>query len=145
MLYLHLTLLLIVAVPINAFLFPMSGGGGGCCGGGANYDQAAASGGGGEEYEGGQGFRLRRFSKTDKGALDKNCNSLRLRKIMRQSMTTDPESSMVRVSDGVKARLNSGEWYVACGTDGIEPLENEQREHCLVEAETFVCYVVKKD
>lgn len=62
-----------------------------------------------------------------------------------QSMTTDAESSMVRVSDGVKARLNSGEWYVACGTDGIEPLENEQREHCLVEAETFVCYVVKKD
>ncbi|KIH52909.1 hypothetical protein ANCDUO_16980 [Ancylostoma duodenale] len=86
-----------------------------------------------------------RNTRTDKGALDKNCNSLRLRKIMRQSMTTDPESSMVRVSEGVKARLNSGEWYVACGTDGIEPLENEQREHCLVEAETFVCYVVKKD
>ncbi|VDL87782.1 unnamed protein product [Nippostrongylus brasiliensis] len=62
-----------------------------------------------------------------------------------QSMTTEPESSMLHVSDGVKARLNSGEWYVACGTDGIEPLESEQREHCLVEAETFVCYVVKKD
>ncbi|PIO74054.1 hypothetical protein TELCIR_03950 [Teladorsagia circumcincta] len=110
-----------------------------------NETAAAPAPAAGEEYEGGQGFRLRRFSKTNKGALDKNCNSLRLRKIMRQSMTTEAESSMVKVSDGVKNRLNSGEWYVACGTDGIEPLENEEREHCLVEAETFVCYVVKKD
>ncbi|KAK6036877.1 hypothetical protein COOONC_25618 [Cooperia oncophora] len=61
------------------------------------------------------------------------------------SMTTEPESSMAKVSEGVKNRLASGEWYVACGTDGIEPLENEEREHCLVENETFVCYVVKKD
>ncbi|KHJ91836.1 ground-like domain protein, partial [Oesophagostomum dentatum] len=116
-----------------------AGGGGGDVGAGGGDGGA-----GGQEFEGAQGFRLRR-SKADKGPLDKNCNSLRLRKIMRQSMTTDPEGSMIRVSEGVKARLNSGEWYVACGTDGIEPLENEEREHCLVEAETFVCYVVQKD
>ncbi|ETN77719.1 hypothetical protein NECAME_10869 [Necator americanus] len=48
MLYLHLTLLLIVAVPINSFLFPMSGGGGGgCCGGGGG---GYAQGGGGGGY-----------------------------------------------------------------------------------------------
>ncbi|KAE9414288.1 hypothetical protein Angca_000163, partial [Angiostrongylus cantonensis] len=67
------------------------------------------------------------------------------RPFLLQSMTDEPQSSMVQVSGEVKTRLNTGEWYVACGTDGIEPLENEQREHCLVEAELFTCYVVKKD
>lgn len=60
-------------------------------------------------------------------------------------MTLDPESSMTKVSEGVQARLAAGEWYVACGNDGIEPLEGESREHCLVEADAFVCYVVKKE
>ncbi|KAK6056373.1 hypothetical protein COOONC_06123 [Cooperia oncophora] len=60
-------------------------------------------------------------------------------------MTTEPESSMAKVSEGVKNRLASGEWYVACGTDGIEPLENEEREHCLVENETMTSLLCPVD
>uniref|UniRef100_A0A8R1IAR2 Ground-like domain-containing protein n=1 Tax=Caenorhabditis japonica TaxID=281687 RepID=A0A8R1IAR2_CAEJA len=109
---------------------------------GANYDEALEE---TDEYEGGNsGLRNRRFSKGGTAEDTPVCNSVRLRKLIRQSLAEDPETSMQRLAQRVKSRLVSGEFYVACGEQGLTPIEGENREHCYIKTDTFACYVLRK-